>query len=82
MQLILNYCNIVDVFEVEPKKADDQKKNRQVKIYVDEEDFFQMLDKVNPDNIAKYLKMRSIATFDKPNKKNNTMKGQKLLLFG
>lgn len=40
MQLILNYCNIVDVFEVEPKKADNQKKNRQVKINVDEEDFF------------------------------------------
>ena len=59
MQLILNYCAIVDVFEVEPKKADNQKKNRQVKIYVDEEDFFQMLDKVNPDNIAKYLKMRN-----------------------
>ena len=60
MQLILNYCTIVDVFEVEPKKADNQKKNRQVKINVDEEDFFQMLDKVNPDNIVKYLKMRSI----------------------
>ena len=59
MQLILNYCTIVDVFEVEPKKADDQKKNRQVKINVDEEDFFQMLDKVNPDNIVKYLKMRN-----------------------
>lgn len=59
MQLILNYCTIVDVFEVEPKKADNQKKNRQVKINVDEEDFFEMLDKVNPDNIAKYLKMRN-----------------------
>lgn len=59
MQLILNYCTIVDVFEVEPKKADNQKKNRQVKINVDEEDFFQMLDKVNPDNIVKYLKMRN-----------------------
>lgn len=59
MQLILNYCAIVDVFEVEPKKADNQKKNRQVKINVDEEDFFEMLDKVNPDNIVKYLKMRN-----------------------
>ena len=65
MQLVLNYCNIVDVFEVEPKKADNQKKNRQVKINVDEEDFFQMLDKVNPDNIVKYLKMRSIQNKNK-----------------
>lgn len=59
MQLELNYCNIADVFEVEPKKTDNAKKNRKVKIYVDEEDFFQMLDKVNPDNIVKYLKMRN-----------------------
>lgn len=64
MQLILNYCKIADVYEVQPKKADDQKKNRQVKINVDKEDFFEMLDKVNPKNIEKYLKMRSI-----PNKK-------------
>lgn len=61
MQLILNYCSIADVYEVEPKKVDNQKKNRQVKINIDEEDFFEMLDKVNPKNIVKYLKMRSIS---------------------
>lgn len=60
MQLELNYCNIADVYEVQPKKADDQKKNRKVKINVDEEDFFDMLDKVNPKNILKYLDMRKI----------------------
>lgn len=59
MRLELNYCNIADVLEVQPKKTDNQKKNRKVIIHVDEEDFFKMLDKVNPDNIVKYLKMRS-----------------------
>ena len=60
MQLELDYCSIVDVFEVEPKKTDNAKKNRKVKINVDEEDFFQMLDKVNPKNIFKYLEIRKI----------------------
>lgn len=71
MKLILNYCNIADVFEITPKKADDQKKNRQVKIYIDEEDFFEMLDKVNPKNLVKYLKMRDIPTEEPAPKKNN-----------
>lgn len=36
------------------------KKNRQVKINIDEEDFFEMLNKVNPKIIVKYLDMRFI----------------------
>lgn len=36
------------------------KKNKIVKINVDEEDFFEMLDHVNPKNIIKYLDMRGI----------------------
>lgn len=45
---------------VDPKKGDDQKKNRKVILHVDEEDFFDMLDSVNPKNIVKYLDMRKI----------------------
>ena len=41
-------------------KGDDQKKNRKVILHVDEEDFFDMLDSVNPKNIIKYLDMRRI----------------------
>ena len=59
-KITLNYCTIVDVVQVEPKKGDDQKKNRKVIIHVDEEDFFDMLDSVNPKNIIKYLDMRKI----------------------
>lgn len=58
MQLTLNYCDIADVFEITPPIKD--KKNRQVKINIDEEDFFEMLDKVNPKIIVKYLDMRFI----------------------
>ena len=60
MKLTLNYCTINDVMMVDPKKGDDQKKNRKVIIHVDEEDFFDMLDSVNPKNIIKYLDMRRI----------------------
>lgn len=58
MQLTLNYCDIADVFEITPPI--EGKKNRQVKINIDEEDFFEMLDKVNPKIIVKYLDMRFI----------------------
>ena len=61
MELTLNYCTINDVMMVDPKKGDDQKKNRKVILHVDEEDFFDMLDHVNPKNIIKYLDMRGIA---------------------
>ena len=60
MKLTLNYCTINDVMMVDPKKGGDQKKNRKVILHVDEEDFFDMLDSVNPKNIIKYLDMRRI----------------------
>ena len=60
MKLTLNYFTINDVMMVDPKKGDDQKKNRKVILHVDEEDFFDMLDSVNPKNIIKYLDMRKI----------------------
>ena len=56
----MNYCTINDVMMIDPKKGDDQKKNRKVILHVDEEDFFDMLDSVNPKNIIKYLDMRKI----------------------
>ena len=60
MRLTLNYCSIADVELVEPKPTDNQRKGRRVKIDIDEEDFFEMLDSVNPKNIVKYLDMRKI----------------------
>ena len=59
-KVTLNYCTIVDVVQVEPKKGDDQKKNRKVILHVDEEDLFDMFDQLNPKNIIKYLDMRGI----------------------
>jgi hypothetical protein len=44
----------------EPKQTDNQRKGRRVYINIDEEDFFEMLDHVNPKNIIKYLDMRRI----------------------
>ena len=61
MKLTLKYCAIADVVMMEPKKDDEQKKCRKVILLVDEEDFFDMLDSVNPKNIIKYLDMRGIA---------------------
>ena len=60
MKLTLKYCAIGDVVMMEPKKDDEQKKCRKVILLVDEEDFFDMLDSVNPKNIIKYLDMRKI----------------------
>ena len=60
MRLTLNYCTIADVQQVAPKKGDNQKKDRIVLLNIDEEDFFDMLDSVNPKNIIKYLDMRRI----------------------
>ena len=60
MKLTLKYCAIADVVMMEPKKDDEQKKCRKVILLVDEEDFFDMLDSVNPKNIVKYLDMRRI----------------------
>ena len=60
MRVKLNYCTIADVQQVTPKKGDNQKKDRIVLLNIDEEDFFDMLDHVNPKNIVKYLDMRKI----------------------
>ncbi|MBO6256277.1 MAG: hypothetical protein J6O49_21965 [Bacteroidaceae bacterium] len=60
MRLTLKYCCIADVEFTPPKESDSQRKDRIVKIDVDEEDFFAMLDSVNPKNIVKYLDMRNI----------------------
>lgn len=60
MRLTLNYCCISDVEMQEPKPTDNQRKGRRVYINIDEEDFFEMLDHVNPKNIIKYLDMRRI----------------------
>lgn len=59
-KLILNHATIADVLMMPEKPGDTQKKNRKVILYVDEEDFFDMLDSVNPKNIIKYLDMRKI----------------------
>ena len=59
-KLTINYACIADVVQVEPKPTDNQRKNRKVILHVDEEDFFDMLDHVNPKNIVKYLDMRGI----------------------
>ena len=59
-KLILNHATIADVLMMPEKPGDTQKKNRKVILYVDEEDFFDMLDNVNPKNIIKYLDMRGI----------------------
>ena len=76
MKLTLNYCTINDVMTVDPKKGDDQKKNRKVILHVDEEDFFDMLDSVNPKNIIKYLDMRGIVHRE-PSIVNVTLKRSK-----
>lgn len=60
MKLTINHCTINDVLMVDPKPDDNQRKRRKVILLVDEEDFFTMLDSVNPKNIIKYLDMRGI----------------------
>lgn len=61
-QLTLRHCCIADVCQDEAPKIDGngQKKDKMVKININEEDFFDMLDHVNPKNIIKYLDMRNI----------------------
>ena len=59
-KITLNYACIVDVMQVDPKPTDNQRKNRKVILHVDEEDIFDMLDSLNPNNIIKYLDMRGI----------------------
>lgn len=54
-QLTLNAATIADVLQ----DPNDPSK-RIVRLNVNEEDFFEMLDHVNPKNIVKYLDMRGI----------------------
>lgn len=62
MRFKVNYCSIVDV-EQEPeneKVKNGGGGNRKVTLQMQEEDFFAMLDSINPKNIVKYLDMRMI----------------------
>lgn len=54
-QLTLKHCTIADV-ELDA----EQEEKRVIKINVNEEDFFEMLDHVNPKDIIKYLDTRKI----------------------
>ena len=76
MRLTLNHCCIADVEMQEPKPTDNQRKGRRVYINIDEEDFFEMLDHVNPKNIIKYLDMRGIVHRE-PSIVNVTLKRSK-----
>ena len=76
MRLTLNHCSIADVEMQEPKPGDKQLKGRRVFIHIDEEDFFDMLDSVNPKNIIKYLDMRGIVHRE-PSIVNVTLKRSK-----
>lgn len=58
-QLTLNAATIADVLQ-DPNDAS----KRIIKLNLNEEDFFEMLDHVNPKNIIKYLDMRHIAHRD------------------
>ena len=59
MRLPVDNCIIHDV-QLSPNGG-----GRIVVLQMDEEDFFKMLDKVNPKNIIKYLDMRKIPHRDK-----------------
>ena len=58
MLLTLKNCNIIDVQinEDEP----DPKKNKILKVMVNEEDVFAMLDGIQRNSIAKYVRIREI----------------------
>ena len=60
MRLPVDNCIIHDV-QLSPNGGG----GRIVVLQMDEEDFFKMLDKVNPKNIIKYLDMRKIPHRDK-----------------
>lgn len=57
MRIQVDYCTIVDVEDAPDKKGGG---NRKVTLQMQEEDFFAMLDTINPKNIVKYLDMRFI----------------------
>ena len=52
MLITLKHCNIADVI------LDEETQQRTVKIQVNEEDLFSMLDSINIKNIVKYLYIR------------------------
>lgn len=57
MRIQVDYCTIVDVEDASDKNGGG---NRKVTLQMQEEDFFAMLDTINPKNIVKYLDMRFI----------------------
>lgn len=57
MRIQVDYCTIVDVEDASDKMGGG---NRKVTLQMQEEDFFVMLDTINPKNIVKYLDMRFI----------------------
>lgn len=57
MRIQVDYCTIVDVEDASGKNGGG---NRKVTLQMQEEDFFAMLDTINPKNIVKYLDMRFI----------------------
>lgn len=66
MRIQVKYCSIVDVEQMSDNKALMGGGNRKVTLQMNEEDFFNMLDSVNPKNIVKYLDMRMINHRDAP----------------
>lgn len=58
MRLIVKNCIIHDVEYM--GGAEEDKSKRKVTLQLNEEDFFEMLDGVNPKNIVKYLDMRNV----------------------
>lgn len=57
MRLIVKNCIIHDV---EYMGGDADKSKRKVTLQLNEEDFFEMLDGINPKNIVKYLDVRLV----------------------
>lgn len=57
MRIQVDYCTIVDVEDASDKNGGG---NRKMTLQMQEEDFFAMLDTINPKNIVKYLDMRFI----------------------
>lgn len=60
MRFKVNYCSIVDVEQEPENEKVKMGGNRKVTLQMQEEDFFEMLDSINPKNIVKYLDMRMI----------------------
>lgn len=61
-QLTLHHCCIADVL-IDPAPK-ERGQDKIVKLNVDEEDLFDMLDHINPKTLIKYLDMRGISHRD------------------